>query len=65
MKRTLIALALTGLTLGANVAVADWNDFTLEQYWKSPREATFAVGNAQDVHSEQKSKYDLVDNYNN
>ena len=65
MKRTLIALALTGLTLGANVAVADWNDFTIEPYWKAPREATFAVANTQDAQAETKSKYDLVDNYNN
>jgi len=65
MKRTLIALALTGLTLGANVAVADWNDFSIEQYWKSPREATFVVANTQDAQAGTKSKYDLVDNYNN
>ena len=64
MKRTLIALALTGLTLGANVAVADWNDISQEQFFK--REGTSVVAaeaGAQDTA--QPRKYEQVDGYNN
>jgi len=64
MKRTLIALALTGLTLGANVAVADWNDFSLEQFFK--REGTSVVAaEAAAQDTVQPRKYEQVDGYNN
>jgi hypothetical protein len=64
MKRTLIALALTGLTLGANVALADWNDFSIDPYWKRANETTSvaAAEGAQD--STQSRKYEQVDGYN-
>jgi hypothetical protein len=64
MKRTLIALALTGLTLGANVAVADWNDVSQEQFFK--REGTSVVAaEAATQDTAQPRKYDQVDGYNN
>ena len=64
MKRTLIALALTGLTLGANVAVADSNDFTLEPFWKRGNEATSVVAAEGSQTETQPGKYDQVDRYN-
>ena len=64
MKRTLIALALTGLTLGANVAVADWNDTSLEPFFK--REGTSVVAaEAAAQDTVQPRKYEQVDGYNN
>jgi len=64
MKRTLIALALAGLTLGANVAVADWNDFSIEPYWKANRETTSVVAAEGSQTQTQPGKYDQVDRYN-
>ena len=64
MKRTLIALALTGLTLGANVAVANENDFTLEPFWQ--RNETTSVAASQGAQdAAQSRKYEQVDGYNN
>jgi hypothetical protein len=63
MKRTLIALALTGLTLGANVAVADWNDISLEQFFQREGTSVVAAEAAQDTI--QPRKYEQVDGYNN
>jgi len=63
MKRTLIALALTGLTLGANVAVADWNDISLEPFFQ--REGTSVVAaEAAAQDTVQPRKYEQVDGYN-
>ncbi len=64
MKRTLIALALTGLTLGANVAVANQNDFTLEPFWQR-NETTSVVAAEAAQDTVQPRKYDQVDGYNN
>jgi hypothetical protein len=64
MKRTLIALALTGLTLGANVAVAHSNDFTLEPFWKRNTEATSVVAAEDAQEATQSRKYEQVDGYN-
>ena len=62
MKRTLIALALTGLTLGANVAVA-WNDISLEPFFQ--REGTSVVAaEAAAQDTVQPRKYEQVDGYN-
>lgn len=63
MKRTLIALALTGLTLGANVAVADWNDISLEKFFNREGTSVVAAEAAQDTV--QPRKYEQVDGYNN
>ncbi|MGH8683107.1 MAG: hypothetical protein ACRD5D_09380 [Candidatus Polarisedimenticolia bacterium] len=64
MKRTLTALALTGLMLGANVAVASQNDFTLEPFWQ--RSETTSVAAAEDTQATTQSrKYEQVDGYNN
>jgi hypothetical protein len=44
MKRTLIVLALAGLTLGANAAIANDNtDVFADPFWKSAPEATSLV----------------------
>ncbi len=64
MKRTLIALALTGLTLGANVAVADSSDFTLESFWQR-NETTSVVAAEGAQATTQSRKYEQVDGYNN
>jgi hypothetical protein len=64
MKRTLIALALTGLTLGANAAVASQNDFTLDAFWKRPTEATSVVAAEAAQDTVQPRKYEQVDGYN-
>jgi hypothetical protein len=63
MKRTLIALALSGLALGANVAVADWNDFTIDPYWQR-NEATSVVAAEGAQEATQSRKYEQVDGYN-
>ena len=64
MKRTLIALAVAGLTLGANVAVADWNDISLDQFFQ--REGTSVVAaEAAAQDTAQPRKYEQVDGYNN
>jgi hypothetical protein len=64
MKRTLIALALTGLTLGGNAALASQNDITLEQFFQ--REGTSVVAaEAAAQESAQPRKYEQVDGYNN
>jgi hypothetical protein len=62
MKRTLIALALTGLTFGS--AVASQNDITLEKFFQ--REGTSVVAaEAAAQDSAQSRKYEQVDGYNN
>jgi hypothetical protein len=64
MKRTLIALALAGLTLGANAAVASQNDITLEPFFQ--REGTSVVAaEAAAQDAVQPRKYEQVDGYNN
>jgi hypothetical protein len=64
MKRTLIALAVTGLTLGANAAFADWNDITLDKFFS--REGTSVVAaEAATQDAPQARKYEQVDGYNN
>ena len=66
MKRTLIALALAGLTFGANVAVADSSDFTLEPFWqRNETTSVVAAEAAQDATQTQSRKYEQVDGYNN
>ncbi len=62
MKRTLIALAFTGLTLGANAAVANWNDITLEPFFN--REITSVVAAEGAQEATQSRKYEQVDGYN-
>jgi hypothetical protein len=64
MKRTLIALALAGLTLGANVAVADSNDITLDAFWQR-NETTSVVAAEAGQDTAQPRKYEQVDGYNN
>jgi len=61
MKRSLTVLALAGLALGANVAVADWSDLSIDPYWQNVREVTFVAADAQTAPA---GKYDQVDRYN-
>jgi hypothetical protein len=65
MKRTLIALALAGLTLGSNVVRADWNDITLEQFFQREGTSVEAAEAVADQGSTQARKYEQVDGYNN
>jgi hypothetical protein len=61
MKRNLIALAVLGLTVGTNAALADNNDVFADAYW-----SRVEVAHAQtaDTQSAQSGKYDQVDRYN-
>lgn len=63
MKRTLIALALAGLTLGANVATADSYDITLDSFWQR-NEATAIAPSQSSQEEHQPRKYEQVDGYN-
>ncbi len=62
MKRTLIALALTGLTLGANVAVADTTS-AAEEFLQ--REGTSVVAAEVATQDTVQRNYEQVDGYNN
>jgi len=65
MKRNLIGLAAVALALVANAALADNNYVFDDPYWKQA-EIVVSVQPVQSTESApMRSKYDLVDNYNN
>ncbi len=65
MKRNLIGLAAVALALVANAALADNNYVFDDPYWKQAEIVT-SVQSVQSTDSTpMRSKYDLVDNYNN
>jgi hypothetical protein len=62
MKRNLIGLAAVALALVANAALADNNYVFDDAYWK---QAEIMTSVQSTESTPMRSKYDLVDNYNN
>jgi hypothetical protein len=64
MKRNLIAVVAAALALGTTAALADNNYVFDDPYWKQA-ETVISVQPASTESAPMRSKYDLVDNYNN